>query len=177
MTTTRDDDNGWQRYHRRAQAVQDVLARLPRHGAPTLPWDDDLAAVFGEPAELLEALHGVWTRRLLARIDLALEMGTGTPQQSVEAGWQATADALPTLRALLDRYADSEVVHRCAAGEQRLMAVAAGLATLSDPAPYSARLGAGLVAGLQTAPPTSHRRTSGHRFGWLRGCRHVSAAA
>ena len=168
---------GWQSYHLRSEAVKGVLARLDRStGSVGLPWDDDLASVFVDPDDLLEALHAVWTRRLLARVDLELEMGTGTPRGSVETAWRATRTQLPALRALLDRYADTDVAQRCVAGEQRLMAVAAGLATLSDPAPRSARLGAELVATFRR-PTTRHRRAPRHRFSRLLGCRHGSAAA
>ena len=166
--------SGWESYHLRADAVKGVLARLER--SIELPWDDDLASVFLDPDDLLEALHAVWTRRLLARVDLALETGTGTPRQSVEEAWRGTRAQLPALRALLDRYEGTEVARRCAAGEHRLMAVAAGLATLSDPAPHSARIGAELVSGFRPSAPR-HRRPRPHRFSRLLGCRHLSAAA
>ena len=165
---------GWQGYHLRAGAVNEVLARLDR--SSELPWDERLAAVFDDRDDLLEALHAVWTRRLLARVDLALETGTGTPRQSVEEAWRSTQAELPALRALLDRYEGTEVARRCSAGEHRLMAVAAGLATLSDPAPRSARIGAELVSGLRPSAPR-HRRPRPHRFSRLLGCRHLSAAA
>ena len=176
-TTTRTAANGWESYHQRAGAVQDVLTRLPRHRGSALPWDDALATVFDDRDDLLEALHGVWTRRLLARVDLALEVGAGdTPRQSVESAWRTTVRELPALRALLDEYADTEVARRCVSGEHRLMAVAAGLATLSDPTSHSVRRGAELVSSIHPAP-APHRRATSHRLGWLRGCRHVTAAA
>ncbi|CAA9363572.1 MAG: hypothetical protein AVDCRST_MAG47-381 [uncultured Nocardioidaceae bacterium] len=173
---------GWQSYHLRADAVRGVLARLDGSlsspGSLALPWDDALASVFLDPDDLLEALHGVWTRRLLARVDLELETGTGTPRQSVETAWRATRTQLPALRTLLDRYADTDVAQRCVTGEHRLLAVAAGLATLSDPAPRSAGRGAELVASLQQKrTPTRHRRTHTQRLSRLLGCRHGFAAA
>lgn len=164
---------GWDRYHQRADAVRAVLAELDRAPRADLPWNDELAAVFLDRDDLLEALHAVWTRRLLARVDLELEIGTGTPRESVEKALRATAEALPALRALLDQNAGSEVSRRCVAGEHRLLAVAAGLATLSDPAPYSARRGAALVTELLPSAPAS-RPTK--RLPWLRALRHAPTA-
>src|SRR5687768_18426482 len=120
-TTTRQgsqQSGGWQSYHLRADAVRGVLARLDR--STELPWDDDLAAVFLDPDDLLEALHAVWTRRLLARVDLELEQGSGTPRQSVEEAWRATRTQPAALRALLDHHADTDVARRCVAREHRL---------------------------------------------------------
>ena len=70
MSTTTRTSSSWQGYHLRAGAVRGVLDRLDRGHLTDLPWDDDLAAVFLDRDDLLEALHGVWTRRLLARVEL-----------------------------------------------------------------------------------------------------------
>ena len=174
--TTRTTTSGrsWEAYHHRAQAVRSVLAELDATHSDELPWDDELAQDFLDRDDLLEALHAAWTRRLLGRVDLALETGTGTPEESVRAAWLATRRDLPGLRDLLDRYADSEVARRCVAGEHRLLAVAAGLATLSDPTAHSAALGAALVDSLAPAGVPSRRHS---RLGWLKVFRHAPTAA
>ena len=163
----------WQDYHRRTAGVQAALAALDT-GATDVPWDAELAEVFHDRDDLLEALHAVWTRRLLARVDLELETGSGSLHDTVEDAWRATADELTALRSLLDRQAGTDVAARCVAGEHRLLAVAAGLATLSDPVARSSQIGADLVrtfAGPRPEPlPTK-------RFTWLRAFRHAPTAA
>ena len=172
-TTTTTTSTRWRDYHQRADAVRTLLAGLDAD-AEELPWDDALAAVFLDRDDLLEALHAVWTRRVLGRVDMELEIGSGTPRESVETAWRATYDDLTALRNLLDRHADSVVARRCVAGEHRLLAVAAGLATLSDPTERSARIGAALVDDLRPLPTETR---SPHRSGWLRMFRHAPAAA
>ena len=162
----------WQRYHRRADAVRTVLAQLDRTPSTELPWDERLGEVFLDPDDLLEALHAVWTRRLLGRVDVALELGSGSPRHAVEEAWRATRQDFPALRALLDRYAGTEVAARCVAAEHRLLAVAAGLAALSDPAPIAARTGAELAASLSAATAMPGSR----RFPWLRPLRSSPTA-
>jgi hypothetical protein len=172
MSTSEEIRTGsWQAYHERAAAVRGVLAALDDVPRPTLPWDGSLATVFAGRDDLLEALHAVWTRRLLGRVDLELEIGAGTLHESVETAWRATCGDLPALRALLDQYTDTEVGRRCVAAEHRLLAVAAGLATLSDPSAYSARLGAALVEAFGTRPPVGSRT---RRFPWLRPLRRAT---
>lgn len=172
MSRNLTTSTSWQRYHDRADALRAVLARLDTAPAGELPWDDALARVFLDPDDLLEALHAMWTRRLLGRVDVALELGSGSLREAVAEAWQAAVDELRAVRVLLDRHADTEVVRRCAAGEHRLLAVAAGLATLSDPTWHSARLGAALVADLH-APSTSSRV---RRLARWRPLRHTPAA-
>ena len=139
----------WDTYHRRASALRRVIADLDRSGSSTLPWNDELAADFDDPDDLLVALHDVWTRRLAGRVDLALEIDEQESGESVALAWREVADELAGVRRVLDRQADNPVLRHSRRQEHRLLGVAAGVATISDPLGHSAAAGERLVARIR----------------------------
>ena len=138
---------GWHEHHRRSAVLRRALADLDRTGGTCLPWDDEAAEVFGEPDDLLRALHGLWARRLAATVDTVLELddGRGAVSDAVLRAWRRCAGSQPGLRALLDRYAGDPALAHAELVEHRRLAGAAGLATLADPWSRSATLGARLA--------------------------------
>jgi hypothetical protein len=145
----------WDTYHRRATALRGVIAELDRSGSSTLPWDDELAAVFDDPDDLLVALHDVWTRRLAGRVDLALEIDEHASAESVALAWREVADELAGVRRLLDRQADNPALRHSQRQEYRMLAVAAGAATIGDPLSRSAAEGQRLVSRIRGAGGSS----------------------
>ena len=145
----------WDTYHRRATALRRVITDLDRSGSSTLPWNDELADVFDDPDDLLVALHDVWTRRLAARVDLALEIDEHEAGESVALAWREVADELSGVRRVLDRQQDNPVLGHSGRQEHRLLAVAAGHATISDPLSRSAAAGERLVARIRGADRSS----------------------
>jgi hypothetical protein len=145
----------WDTYHRRATALRRVIADLDRSGSSTLPWNDELAAVFDDPDDLLVALHDVWTRRLAARVDLALEIDEQVSGESVALAWREVADELAGVRRVIDRQADNPVLRHSARQEHRVLAIAAGVATISDPVSHSAAAGERLVARIRDTEGSS----------------------
>ena len=141
----------WDTYRRRATALRRVIADLDRSGSSTLPWNDELAAIFDDPDDLLVALHDVWTRRLEGRVDLALEIDEQESVESVALAWREVAGELPGVRRVLDQQADNPVLRHSERHEHRLLAVAAGRATISDPLSRSAAEGERLVARFRDA--------------------------
>ena len=141
----------WDTYHRRSEALKDVVATIEANPGNDLPWPDIAAETFADRDDLLVALHDLWTRRLEGRIDLMLETDDGTLDESVAKAWHAVASELPGVRALLDRYADTPALRSSGVSENRLVAVAAGLATLGDPTAGAARLGAAFVQRVREA--------------------------
>lgn len=139
----------WETYHRRAAALRHVIAELDRSGSSTPPWDDELAALFDGPDALLVALHDLWSRRLAARVDLALEIDEHEAAESVSLAWREVADELPGVRRVLEAHADNPALRRSGRQEHRMLAASAGLATTSDPAAHSAAVGAQLVARIR----------------------------
>jgi hypothetical protein len=141
----------WDTYHRRATALRQVVTDLDRSGSSTPHWDDELAAVFADRDDLLVALHDLWTRRLAARVDLAMEIDEHGPQESVALAWREVADELPGVRRVLDAQADNPALRRSDRAEHRMLAISAGLATMGDPSSRSAAAGARLVARIRDA--------------------------
>lgn len=150
--------SAWTAHHRRTDALRGVIAQLELDAE--LPWDDELEAVFGDRAGLLVALYDAWNRRLVARLDLALELHD-IPQDSVAEAWSAVAGELRGLRRVLDAHDGHPAIARARQYELRSVAVAAHLATLADPPSVAAAQGARfLAASRSTMGP-------GRRDGWL----------
>ena len=133
-------------YHQRAEVLRDVVAELESNGGEDLPWSDRYAEVFADRAELLVALHAMWGRRLHARVDLALELGEDLPAESVVTAWHEVASELSAVRRVLEAHADDPALARSERHGNRMLAVAAGLATVDTPVGEAARAGSRLVA-------------------------------
>lgn len=151
----------WTEQHRRAAALRDVVATIEANPGNDLPWPDIAAETFADRADLLVALHDLWTRRLQARIDLALEIDDAALDASVSNAWHSVAAEMPGVRTLLDRYADDPALRRSENAEHRLVAVAAGLATLGDPFVRTAKLGRTFVAKARELGPPAVRKPLG----------------
>jgi hypothetical protein len=80
----------------------------------------------------------VTPQRLVARIDVALELGSGTPRESVASAWRAAVADQPDLRPFL--LGPVPLSASLAASRRTLLAsvaVAAGLATFDTPRPVA----------------------------------------
>lgn len=154
------DTTAWETYHRRSAALRGLLPVLDAIPDGELPWTDELAEVFTDRDDLLVALHDLWTRRLEARIDLALELHD-VPELSVAEAWREVAAELPGARRVLDAHRDDEALRAHELHENRLVAVAVGLASLADPVGRSAALGRAFVDRARSAVVPAQRD------GWL----------
>jgi hypothetical protein len=87
------------------------------------------------------------SRRLLARIDTALELGSGTPRESVALAWRSAVRDEPATRLLLTPPASSAdaALHATRRSVLASVAVAAGLASFDTPAPVACSLGEALL--------------------------------
>ncbi|WP_028651187.1 hypothetical protein [Nocardioides halotolerans] len=124
-----------------------------------LPWDAELAAAYGDRDALLVALQDHWSRQLLSRIDVALELGAETPEASVAVAWRSALRDQPGVHRLLDDEADNPALRAARRSLLASVAVAAGLATFDDPRSASAEAGAGLL-GSVTGPGATDPRPS-----------------
>lgn len=132
--------SAWDRMHARTAALREVVAGLDA-GRP-LP---DRVRGFTDRAEVLRELHGIWSRRLGGRLDLALETDDSDLAESVARAWLDTAADLPGIRRVLDEQDGHPALRHAHRTELRTIAVAAGRATFDDPIASSARTGAALV--------------------------------
>lgn len=137
MTTTQD-------LHTRSASLREVAAHLD--SGRSLP---HAVLGFADEDDLLRALHGVWSRRLNGRIDLALETDDHDLAEAIGGAWLDTAADLPGIRRVLDEHADRRALAPHLRVEHRTVAVAAGLATFDDPGSVSAGIGARFVASLR----------------------------
>ena len=116
------------------------VVRTLEAGGP-LPSDRDRDA-------LLVALQDHWSRQLLSRIDVALELGAETPEASVAVAWRSAVRDQPGVHRLLEAEAGRPALR---AGRRSLLssvAVAAGLVTFDDPVAARAAAGERLLASL-----------------------------
>lgn len=145
----------WENYHRRAAVVRQVLARLEDTPGAAVRWYDvpGVNEVFTDREELLSELHRVWSNRLAARVDAALESGEHELTDSVMGAWRELAAELPALRRVLDHHAGDPSIWYAERREHRMLAVAAGLATLSDPEDHAVAQGIRLVNSIVASPP------------------------
>jgi hypothetical protein len=170
MTTRQLDARttpAWTRVHAQAASLREVIAVLDDGRPLPDPAAAPVTGAFADRDELLLALHGVWSRRLHGRLDVALETDDHDLAECVRRAWLATADDLPGVRRALDEHLDAPVLQHVLRNEHRALAVAAGLATFDDPRASSAGAGARLVAETRsrtTAPvprPSWWRRLAG----------------
>ena len=132
--------------HHRSSTLRRVIRDL--EAGADLAWDADLAAAYGDRRSLLVALHDHWSRQLLARIDVALELGDGSPQESVATAWSSVVRDQPGVRRVLDAASADPALKTARRSLLASVAVAAGLATFDDPAALSAAAGARFLAGV-----------------------------
>jgi hypothetical protein len=140
----------WTSFHRRGEILRDVITSANRRRDGLLPLDvPGVHETFPDELSLIGALQLRWHTRLAGRIDRELMQQPLDLEQAVVSAWQATADELPGIRAIIDRQrtapADSEIaaaMEKSASKEHILLAMMAG--RVSAPDATAARVGAGI---------------------------------
>lgn len=151
----------WTDFYRRRDALDAVLEHARRNPESGLAFAD-VADVFASPADLLLALHYKWMMKLTGQLGVALTEPDVDLVDAVLAGWRATAAEHPALRRLLDAGMEehAEAMRPAIEGEQRMLALAAGLAEPHEGPDEISRVGATLLALLHNAPEQPARRRS-----------------
>jgi len=145
----------WSDFYRRRDALDAVLRAAAGDPAAPLTFDRDL---FATEDELLLALHYRWMQQLTGRLGAALEDSDDDRVETVARTWRALAAEQPVLRAVLDAHLTSaEAIGR----EQRMLALTAGLAELSEPSAEIARVGAAFANLVRTRPTVVAGRRRG----------------
>ena len=130
----------WKSFHQRGEILRTVIATADARRDGLLPMDlDGVAETFGDELALLGALQLRWHTRLGGRIERELMLQPADPEQAVVTAWRRTAEELPGVRAIVDRYrsapldpAMAEAMTKATAQERVLLAVMAGRADGPD---------------------------------------------
>ncbi|GAA3011639.1 hypothetical protein [Actinokineospora diospyrosa] len=160
----------WSDYHRRRAALDGVLEHLRHDPGGAVPFTGEVAELFDSPGQVLLALHYRWTLKLTGRVGLAMadaERDAGVDLvDAVTRAWLDTATEHALLRAVLDAHAAAspEVLRPGLESEQRMLALAAGLAEPADARAEITRVGAAFTALLSTTPPRRPLRHLARRF-------------
>ncbi len=132
------------------------VVRAVEDGA-TITTNGQLAAAYGGRDALLLALHEHWSRQLLSRIDVALELGAETPEASVAVAWRSALRDQPGVHRLLEAEAGNPALRAARRSLLATVAVAAGRATFDDPASVSVAAGARFLASVEDTSADPHR--------------------
>jgi hypothetical protein len=133
--------------HRRSTVHR--VVRALEEGAP-LPCDVDRD-------ELLVALQSHWSRQLVSRIDVALELGAESPGASVAVAWRSALRDQPRVYRLLEDEAGNPALTASRRSLFAAVAVAAGLATFDDHVSVRAAAGERYLASVDAEAMSVHR--------------------
>ncbi|GAB2976775.1 hypothetical protein LWP59_30850 [Amycolatopsis acidiphila] len=145
---------GWNDFYQRRDIADAVLRRAARDPRAPLPFAEIPGAVeaFGTEEQLLLALHYRWSQLLGGHLRTEFEDATDHVD-AVTRAWRETVRKHRTLRAVLDanvdRYPALRQVHEA---EQRMLAVAAGLAEPGEPVEEITKVGAAFTGLLRHGP-------------------------
>ncbi|AHH95306.1 hypothetical protein GCM10010174_58190 [Kutzneria viridogrisea] len=157
----------WNDFYRRRDVIDATLRQARRNpdGAVAFEEIPHAAEVFTGTEELLAALHYKWTQLLTGHIGLALSAAEQSPNadrvEAVASAWRRAANENQALRRVLEANA-GPALDAANAREQRMLALSAGLAELTEPAEEIERIGAAFLA-LVHSTPAAPSRTTGKR--------------
>lgn len=100
----------WTTFHRRGEVLRTVVEALDERRDGVLPTElPGVTENFPTDHDLLAALLLRWHTRLSGNLERALTRQPADPDRSVVEAWHTTADDLPGIAAVLDRYRDRQV--------------------------------------------------------------------
>lgn len=132
----------WNSFHHRGEILRTVIATADARRDGTLPTDvAGVTETFGDDLTLLGVLQLRWHTRLSGRVERELMYQPLDLEQAVINAWQATAEELPGIRAIIDRHraepqdeATAAAMAKAAANEWTMLAVMAGQVSMQDEA-------------------------------------------
>ncbi|WP_310526400.1 hypothetical protein [Nocardioides sp.] len=130
----------WTSFHHRGEVLRTVITEADARRDGHLPMHvDGVAETFRDELTLLGALTLRWHTRLAGHIERELMTEPMDLEGAVIDAWQATADELPGVLAILDHHraeprddAMASAVRTSTAKEHMLLAVMAGRSSASD---------------------------------------------
>ncbi|WP_236788842.1 hypothetical protein [Amycolatopsis sp. GM8] len=146
---------GWNDFYQRRDIADAVLRQAARDPQAPLPFTEipGAAEVFGTEEQLLLALRYRWSRLLSGYLRSEFEDETGDQVEAVTRVWNRAVRRNRTLRAVLDAHVeDYPEPRRMHEAEQRMLAVAAGLADPGEPVEELDKVGRAFAALLRHGP-------------------------
>ena len=151
----------WKSFHHRGDVLRDVIAAADARGDGLVPTDvPGVAETFGDELTLIGALQLRWHTRLAGRIERELMEQPLDLDGAVIAAWHATADDLPGIRDIVDRYraepldaAMEQALTKATAKERTLLAVMTGRVStnVNGPDSVAVRVGEEIEARARAA--------------------------
>jgi hypothetical protein len=121
----------WDAYHRRKNALRQMLATADRRPDITLTelldTVDGARDAFASETEALFELQMTWFQRLAGHVDRLISEGTESPELVAVTAWVSAAADLPGVRALLDAHRDEPALRKAYAKELGYLAMSAGV--------------------------------------------------
>ncbi|WP_435745584.1 hypothetical protein [Nocardioides sp. SYSU DS0663] len=130
----------WTSFHHRGDILRSVIRVADERRDGKLPMDvEGVAETFGDELSLIGALSLRWHTRLAGRIERELMHQPVDLEGAVVRAWQAVADELPGIRAILDHHVEhptspamAEALAKATRKEHILLAIMAGRASVHD---------------------------------------------
>lgn len=130
----------WTSHHKRGEILRGVVAVIDERRDGLLPMDlPGVTETFTDELDLLAALQLRWHTRLSGRIETELANQPMDLEDAVVRAWHGTADDLPGIRTVLDRYharpvdeAMATALAKSQAKEHLTLAVMAGRGAFAD---------------------------------------------
>lgn len=150
----------WKNHHRRGEVLREVIRTADERRDGILPMDvPGVTETFSDELTLLGSLQLRWHTSLAGRIDQALAEEPIDLESAVVSAWQATAEALPGVRLVLDHYTASPsspemaaVMARATGKEHAMIALMAGRSGQEDTA-AAQRIGEAIALRARTSYP------------------------
>jgi hypothetical protein len=151
----------WKSFHRRGEVLRTVIAEADARRDGYLPMQvEGVSETFGDELTLLGALTLRWHTLLAGRIERELMTQPMDLEGAVISAWQDTADELPGVLAILDRYraepldeAMAWAMTTATVKEHQLLAVMAGRSSARDA--RAARAGEQIADRARTTRPVA----------------------
>lgn len=139
VDTSKELTMTWKAFHNRGETLRSVIATAATRRDGILPMDVPGATEhFRDELDLLGALQLKWHTRLAGHIESELSVQPMDLETSVATGWARTAEELPGVRLILDRYrsepVDDAMAHavvRMVSKEHHYLAAMAGRAGIA----------------------------------------------
>jgi hypothetical protein len=156
----------WSDFHRRREAMNAVLRQAEHDPDGPLPFEDmpQVTEEFANREELLLAMQHRWTQLLTGKVAVTLDEAEHDPHvdgvEAVAHGWRELAEQEPVLRRVLDVHGAhaGDALREAIDREQRMLALASGLAEPFEEIDEVTRTGAAYAALIRSTPQKSTAR-------------------